>query len=328
MPKYSQKSVIGKTRKTILENSLILPHEKIAVALSGGPDSVCLLNILFDLQEELNFELYACHFNHRLRGEASDADEKFVKKICQEKGIELLQGEAPENGLYKSEDEARAARYEFFSNILKNRKIDKIALGHNLNDSAETIIMRFIRGAGSKGLSSMPLARPGFIRPMLSVSREEIEAYLKNGGLPYCLDESNKDIKYSRNRIRHELLPELLKLNPNLLETLTNNARVWSDDFEFLKAEGESAFEKILVSKDGGEIVLKYQAWLKYPAALQRQIMRHCFELLETLQDVTSIQLLEVETMLKKGVGKKSKLLPHALQVTLETDKIKILKKN
>jgi len=326
MNKFGQKSVTGKVYKEIIKNNLILPGEKIAVAVSGGADSVCLLSVLLELKDKLNIGLSACHFNHRLRGSESDMDEKFVADFCRQRGIECIIDRAKKDNAYKNEDEARNARYAFFQNLLAGEHADKIAIAHNQNDQAETVLLRLIRGSGFQGLKAIPRAREKFIRPLLTISRSEIEKYLADRDIHYRTDGSNSDIVYARNYIRHQILPEISKINPNIVETLAESAGIFADDYDYLEARAREALTKLMSEKRSDLVALDYKSWQVLPLALQRLTLRLSIAEISDLTDITFRQIDEVVAVLERGRGKKWKPLPHSLRISLVRGKIRVEK--
>lgn len=323
MDKISQKSVVFKVEKNIKENKLISIGDTIIVALSGGPDSMCLFDVLYNLKDRLQIELLACHYNHRLRGEESNNDENFVKNFCRGRGIECLFDRAEKENLFKNEEKAREARYAFFEKILGERRGVKIAIAHNLNDSAETFLLRLFRGTGIKGLSAIPSIRENFIRPLLTVSRNEIENYLLNFNIPFIIDQTNKNIKISRNFLRLKILPLLIRsINPNIIETLANSAKIMEEDYLLLEEIAEKEYLRILINDKDKTIVLDRSKWIVLHPSLQRMVIRLAVQKKKNLIDVTNKQISEVCEMIKKGEGKKYKLLPHSLRIELASGKI------
>lgn len=322
--KLSQKSLLYKVLKTIEENHLIIPGEKIIVAVSGGPDSVCLFHALWQLKEKLKINLAICHYNHRLRGGDSYNDFEFVKKFAKKYNVEFIEGEALADNLFKSEDEAREARYAFFKKIFQKGGGEKIALGHNLNDQVETFFLRLLRGTGLSGLKSIPYSREKFIRPLLSISRNEILKYLKEENLAFCVDQTNYEPKYIRNYFRHGIFPLLYKINPNLDETISGTISIIQSEDLLLSQLTKSAYNRILLSESKEEIVLSRRKWLLIPAPLRMRIIREAILRINSLLDITVKQMQEVVKLIEKGEGKKKKILPHSLRVTLISDKIVI----
>lgn len=328
MNKYPQKTIIGKTYKTIIENSLVKKGDRIVVALSGGPDSMALLKILLSLKEKLCIEVSVCHFNHRLRGQASDGDELFVRKISTSEGLECQVGTADSENQYKSEDSAREARYRFFEKILKEGRGDSIAIAHNLNDQAETVLMRVIRGTGIRGLKSIPYRRKNFIRPLLDISRIEIEKYLAVEGIPFVTDQTNFSPDYFRNKIRTQLIPYLSNFNPQITKVLSNLSKSTSLDYGYIEEQASLELERVAESMSQQKYVLDYRKWLALHPALQTMTLRLALAGLNSIDDISSIHLVEVVHLLEKGTGKKHKRLPHSLLITLADGKITIEKIN
>lgn len=238
--------------KTVEEHQLLAPGDKVLVALSGGADSVCLLHVLNSLKEELDIKLYAAHLNHMIRGEEADADQAYAESLCKNLGIECFVKKTDVPALAKSEgltseEAGRKARYDFFNEIKKDKKIDKIATAHNKNDRAETVLMRIIRGTGLDGLKGISYKREdGVIRPVLDVSRADIEEYCRENSLEYCTDSTNSDNDYTRNRIRNEVLPYLKEnFNSAIIDTIVRFSDITSSDADFLNAYAERLYERI-----------------------------------------------------------------------------------
>lgn len=326
MNKFPQKSIISKVYREIIKKSLLKPGDRVMVAVSGGADSICLLNILLDLKDKLGITLLVAHFNHRLRGEESDGDEKFVREFCVERGIECIIGRAEKENKYKSEDEARKARYAFFENLLEGDKADKIALAHNLNDQAETVLLRLIRGSGFRGLKAIPSLRQKFCRPLLSISRSEIENYLKKRHITFQTDSSNADTVFARNFIRHEILPKITRLNPNIVETLGNSAKNIGDDYDYIEESARRHLAAVTTQKSSAGLILDYKSWLDLHSAMKRLTLRIAIAELTDLADISLKQIGEAIEMLERGRGKKMKDLPHSLRIGLDGGKIKVEK--
>lgn len=209
--------MLNKLRSFAGRYHLISPGDRVTVALSGGKDSVALLFALYLLKDEWSITLEAAHFNHHLRGEESQRDADFVRDFCNRYDIPLTVGEAwvqpGEKGL---EAAAREARYAFFRTLS-----GKIATAHTADDNAETVLLRMIRGTGLKGLGAIAPQNGNVIRPMLSTTREEVEAFLESYALPHVEDSSNAGDDFLRNRIRHSILPILREENPRIAENLS-----------------------------------------------------------------------------------------------------------
>jgi len=262
-----------------------------------------------------------------LRGAESDDDEKFVKKICEKRGITCLIGGAEEKNKYKNEAEAREARYSFFQKILEEGSANKIALAHHLNDFAETMVLRLIRGTGLRGLRSIPALRGNFVRPILILSRTEIIRYLKENDLPFCTDSTNSDLVYSRNFVRHKVIPLFETLNPSVVESLGKAGRLIATDYDFLEKSAKDYLDKIILEENDENIILSYPLWQKLHPSIQNLVLRLSIEKITDLADLSAMQLLEIVDMLNKGCGNKKKILPRSLHIELGSGKIMLFKK-
>lgn len=202
-------------------NKKLLPRGgRVLAALSGGADSVCLLHQLYSLRHELGLTVIAAHYSHGIRTECAADEEEFVHNLCENLGIEyhIGRGDVPtyagEHGM-GLEEAARTLRYGFLYDLAEQLECEVIAVAHNREDSAETVLFNLTRGAGLSGLAGIPAVNDRVVRPLLGISRKEIEAYNEKHGLAWLTDESNADIAFSRNRIRHEVLPHLRQINPD-----------------------------------------------------------------------------------------------------------------
>lgn len=245
--------MICKVRNTLKEYSMQINSKRVVVALSGGADSMALLNVLYALKDEYAVTLEACHVNHGIRGESADRDEAFVTAECEKLGIKLhlLHADVPslakERGL-GLEECGRQVRYDFFSSLGDCI----IATAHTLSDRCETLILNETRGTSLKGLCSIPAVRGNVVRPLIDCTREEIEVYCAENNINFVTDETNLDPTYSRNRIRLNVIPELKKINPSFekaVARLIASANEDEDYFEalaketVLKAKKENGFD-------------------------------------------------------------------------------------
>ncbi|MDO9515193.1 MAG: tRNA lysidine(34) synthetase TilS [Syntrophales bacterium] len=229
-----------KARNTIEKHAMLTPGDRVGVAVSGGADSVALLHVLANLAPEYTLELFVLHLNHGIRGEESDRDEAFVRKLAGSMGIPFTSERVsiPELRIERGgslEDICRDERYAFFERMTQRYGLDKIALGHTLSDQAETVIMRFLRGSGLEGLKGFLPVRGGiYIRPLMEMTRDEITSFLGKEDIPFMTDSSNRDETYLRNRIRVTLVPELkASYNVRLEENIGRTADILrlEDDF-------------------------------------------------------------------------------------------------
>lgn len=247
--KYNnQSNLIKKMLSTIKEQSMIQKGDRVVIGVSGGADSVALLRALESIRCDYNLTLIVCHINHKIRPGAAERDQEFVEKLCRDLGIECHVKEAYVESLAKewnmSDEEAgRRVRYDFFNEVAGAD--GKIATAHNKNDNAETVMMRFMRGTGLHGLTGIPYRRGNIIRPILDVSRDEIEEYLQEIGQAHITDESNLAPIYTRNKIRLNLIPEIQReFNPGFVDTITNNIANYRDEDDFMSQCADTVIEK------------------------------------------------------------------------------------
>ncbi|MBE7035547.1 MAG: tRNA lysidine(34) synthetase TilS [Ruminococcaceae bacterium] len=251
-------NVLNKVKETIFQHSLIAKGSKVLVALSGGADSVCLLHVLRVLCDEMSFTLYAAHLNHGLRGEEADHDEAFVANLCKTWGIPLFTRRLAVKFLAEQEgcgleEAGRKARYAFFAELLEEHAIDVVATAHNSCDNVETVIMRLMRGTGINGLAGIPHRNGHVVRPLLDVSREEIEDYCREADISYCLDSTNQDTEFTRNRVRHMLLPMIEEsFNPNFKKNFQEQIGLYADCASFIQRETEKLFVRHVRQMPGG----------------------------------------------------------------------------
>jgi tRNA(Ile)-lysidine synthase len=317
----------------IQQNHLIAPQQRVLVAVSGGPDSVCLLHILLQLREELDIRLHIAHLNHGLRGEESDMDARYVLDLAQKLDIPATIEEADVTGYQNEhrlslEEAAREVRYGFLARVAESVGSDLAAVGHTLNDQVETILLHLIRGTGAKGLrglqSSQLLKFDGrillVVRPLLETKREETEEYCKHFDLQPCCDSSNLSLSLLRNRVRRELLPLLKNYNPGIFESILRTGRIAQDDLAFLESESLRAWHEV-VRKKKNTIIFEKKAFKSLPTALQRQLLRMAIEnLLGTLKDIETRHIEEILQVLNKPAGRQISL-PEGLVFTLEYDR-------
>ena len=273
---------LKRVRKTIGAYHMINPGERIVVAVSGGADSVCLLDVLCALQKELEMELVVAHYDHGLRPGEDEAETRFVSSLAESFGLHFVTEKAADtlgSARNFSEDKARRFRYRFFYQVQKETSADKIALGHNLDDQAETVLMRLLRGSGPSGLGGIPPVREGrIIRPLIEMKRSEIENYLKSRNLKYVTDSSNRDKSHLRNRVRLELLPLLKDYQPKVIEILGNTADLLRQDEHWLGETARGWLAGNATLSREGEIVMEIAALQVLPTALKNRVIRSVIE--------------------------------------------------
>ncbi len=289
--------IIERVYRFIMDHGLIVSGDRVLAAVSGGPDSVAMLDILVGLQKRCDMGLAVAHLDHRLRGPESQADLDFVRKLARGYRLEFFSSRAAvareaERAGVSLETGARLARRMFLERVAHRRKFTKIALGHNQNDQAETVLMRLLRGSGPEGLAGIQPINGPYIRPLLDLSREEILEYLSHRGLPYRNDRSNESLDFLRNRIRHKLLPVLAAYNPRIVPALCRLADCQRTDQELIKEAVEKAAAECL-ERTKSEITIDLEKFKSYNKGLKRNIIRWCCQRLsgtESLPDYTATE--------------------------------------
>lgn len=249
-------SLINKIKKQIEKNLLFKRRERILIACSGGVDSVVMTEILRVLAPAFGWQLFVCHVNHNIRGNEATEDALWVGNFCRMRGLEYCVENvnvpkfSSENG-YSIEEAARILRYQALNKVASEKNLSVIAVAHNMEDNAETVLMNTLRGSGIDGLTGIKQKIGNVVRPLLSVSREEIEAFAQEQKISFRTDSSNKNKKHLRNKIRLELLPGLKKYNPEIVSALCRMAGILEKDAEFLHKAARSKFIEASHEKDG-----------------------------------------------------------------------------
>lgn len=273
-----------KAREFIEDKALVAPGDSVLVAVSGGADSVALLHVLFELRDELDLTLTVAHLNHGLRNAAADEDSTYVNRMCEDMGlacrVEIVDTLAfADSSKLSVEEAARKLRHDFLRKTAAGEKHGRVALGHTMDDQAETVLMRLVRGAGVLGLSAMrPMSEGLFIRPLLTTSRPEILEFLSSRGIPYREDLSNLDRTFLRNRIRHELLQILREgYNPRIVELLCSHASVLGEAEDYLHQTAVAALERCVLRETQENIELELSTFLSYHTFIQGYILRETY---------------------------------------------------
>lgn len=293
----------------IKDNELIKPGDKVLIALSGGPDSVCLLNILFKLKDELNIELGAAHLNHMLRGKDALDDEQYVIDICKQMNIECFTKQVNINEYSKkeklsSEMAGRIVRYGFFDEIIKEHGYTKIATAHNANDQAETILFRLMRGTGLEGLGGIKTKRDNIIRPILCLSRQEVEEYIENNKLKPRIDKTNFEKIYNRNKIRLDILPYIKEnFNEDIVQTLNRMSSLLQKDNEFIEELSFNMYKKYCIEKHE-YFIIKKEVFSENEVIITRIIRNAITRFSKTHYDFEMKHIYEIYNLAKSGTGK------------------------
>jgi len=261
------------------------PDQRVGVAVSGGADSVCLLHVLRDLAPRWNLRLTVLHLDHQLRGEESCQDAAFVRDLAATLDLPFELQETDVGTLCRAtgenlEQAARAARLEFFRSLMQAGAVDRIATGHTRSDQAETVLFRFLRGSGTAGLAGIrPVTGDGIVRPLLEIDRPDIERYLRERGIAWRNDSTNANTAFARNRIRHELLPQLIRdWNPALIETLAHTAGWAQAEEAYWDAELARLVRAHLIFEPPA-VLIEVDALATLPLAAVRRLVRRAVEM-------------------------------------------------
>ena len=329
--------MINKVMHYAKKNNMIEQGDRIVVGVSGGADSVCLLYVLRELCKEIPGTLIAVHINHGIRGKEADRDEQFVRELCQSMGILFrsyafeVKKLAKEKGLTE-EEAGRNVRYEAFLEECKLQKCNKIAVAHNKNDNAETVLFHLFRGTGMKGLSGIEPTRifPSefdditVIRPLLCIERKEIEEYLGKIGISYQTDSTNLTEEYSRNKIRNKILAYAVEeINSGAVSNINETAVKLREALEYIDYNVMLRYQA-LVRQEKETFYITVRDLLKEPAVIQKGILRKIMEnLAGNLKDLEAKHVEAVLSLCEKQVGRYVHL-PYRMLAEREYEEVKI----
>lgn len=328
-----------KVTELVREYGLLSGGETVLVAVSGGPDSVCLLHVLNKLQKDLDILLHVAHLDHGLRGAESEADAFYVKELCEKLGIPSTIEKRDVNEFNKErrtslEEAAREVRYRFLDEVAETVGASRVAIGHTRDDQVETLLMHYLRGTGIQGLRGLRPAAPipygkqddgrWVIRPLLNTGREETNAYCRSSELQPRIDSSNAQTGFLRNRIRIELIPLLRQYNPDIDDTLIRLADMAGEDADFIDRQAAAVFDQTTTS-EGCLTCLDAGKLRGVPLSLQRRVFRLVLErAYGTLKDVESIHVESLVRLLFGATGKCVNL-PGGLMAANERNRMVII---
>ncbi len=303
--------------------------DRVIAGISGGADSVCLLFVLLELRERLGIEIIAVHVNHGLRGETAKRDEAFTRRLCEEhqisciicrENVELIAGKRKQS----IEEAGRMVRRECFYRVMKESRGTKIALAHHQNDNAETLLMNLARGTGLRGLGGIRPVNGRIVRPLLCMNRREIEEYLQTREMNFCEDETNADDTYTRNRIRHRIVPVLeQEVNRQAVRHMNETMEQLQEVWEYMRQQTDAAYKQSVEfrenstgaqSRDRISILIREKEFTQFPKILQKMVIQRCLEEAASgAKDLTSAHIEAVLELLKKQTGR-SRNLPGKIQ--------------
>lgn len=327
--------LLSKVKKTIQKYAMLNNGDKIIVAVSGGADSVVLLHLLKRLKDDYNLELIVAHLNHSIRKEEATRDASFVQSLASSNNLQYELGVSDVPALMTNEGlslqvAAREARYNFFDRLRKKHKADKVALGHHMDDQVETVIIRLLRGAGTKGLKGMDSVREEvYIRPLIDITRKEIEDYAKDQGLSFVTDSTNfKDI-YLRNKVRNELLPFLEKnYNPNINEDIVRLSRLMKRDDEYLESAAEKHLKDLIEVDNEDVITVGLKPLLSIHEAIRTRVLRSLWQRLSGhTSGIYNYHIESILNLLESDTPNSNIDLPSGIRFVREYGNVSFTKK-
>ena len=335
-----------KVINTIKKNNLIQNGDKLVLAVSGGPDSLAMLNILLNIKKDKKFEFdfVVAHVNHMIRKEAID-DEKFVKNFCEENNIKFFvkRVDIPklaEERKMGTEEAGRYARYEFFDEVMKETCSNKISIAHNKNDKIETILMNLLRGSGVSGLKGIEYIKDEkYIRPLLDCTRIEIENYCSNQKLNPRIDKTNFDNSYTRNKVRNVVIPYIKKeFNPNIIDTLSRLSDLVKEEENYVQKQVEKAYNEMLISEkfivenitsnedvllNKKYIILKLKLFNMQERVIKSRVLLYTItRLFGNAQGIEKIHIDDIIKLCERNIGNKYLTPNKNLKIFLKNGKI------
>lgn len=317
-----------KVLDTISKYNLIEKGDKIVIGVSGGPDSMCLLDSLYCLKNSLQIEIVVAHINHMIRKEA-DEETEYVQNYCNEKNIKCYVKKVDVTNLAKekklgTEEMGRKIRYEFFQEISQKENANKIATAHNLNDNAETVLLNILRGSGISGLKGIEVKRCEFIRPLIECSREEIEEYCEKQKLNPKIDKTNFENIYNRNKIRNSLIPYLQKeFNPNILETLNRLSDIAKEEEEYFEQVISKKYEELKIGENEKEIILDLNKFNKLQKVIKSRLILYTINKVNgNIQGIGKIHIEDIIKLCQNNIGNKYIMPNKNIKVFVKKGKI------
>ena len=325
-----------KVLETIKKYNLIENGDKLVLAVSGGPDSMAMLNILNELKNDgvIEFNFCVAHVNHMIREEAKD-DEEYVKKYCEKNNIDFYSKsidvqKLANNNKVGTEEAGRYARYKFFDEILEKTGSNKISIAHNKNDKAETIIMNIFRGSGITGLKGIEARRGKYIRPLIECERFEIENYCEEEKLKPRIDRTNFENTYTRNKIRNIVIPYVKKeFNPNIIETINRLSELVIDEENYIEKQIEKMYKELLISESEREIVIDLKSFNNQEKVIKSRIILYTItRLFGTSKEISKVHIDDIMKLCSNNIGNKYLTPNKNTKVLIKNHKIYFIKEN
>lgn len=308
-----------KALKTIKKYLMLQQGDSVLIGLSGGPDSVCLTLILDELKEYFNLSLHALYVNHGLRPKENREEEDFCRRFCEGQGIKFYteavaakqHSEAMKINLQEA---ARELRYDAFERLAHKVNAAVIAVAHNADDQAETVLMRLIRGSGRKGLSGIPPVRGNIIRPLIDITREDIELFLSGKNISFMTDPSNLKSDYSRNRLRLEVFPLLKDENPSVIESINRTAEILRGEDDYLEIQTTKTMMRLITRKTDESIELFLIPLMNIERAILRRILRRVLSEIGAVRGIELVHIDDIIHLIKECRSGDSINLPKGIR--------------
>lgn len=328
-----------KVLNTINKYNLINDGDRIVLGVSGGPDSIAMLNILNDIKNDknlhMNFDIIVAHVNHMIREEAID-DQRFVENFCKKIGVSFYAKsievqKIANNKKIGTEEAGRNARYEFFDEILEKENANKIAIAHNKNDKIETIIMNMLRGSGITGLKGIePIKNNKYIRPLIECERFEIEEYCAKNGIEPRIDRTNFENVYTRNKVRNIVIPFIKQeFNPNIIQTMDRLSDLVKEEDEYLEKLVETKYNDYVEQEDKGQIIMNLKDFNKEEKVIKSRLLLYTISrLLGTTKGIEKIHIEDIIKLCEKNIGNKYLTPNKNIKILVKNQKIYFINQN
>ena len=322
-----------KVLETIKKYNLIEDGDKVVVAVSGGPDSITMLDILNEIKNEkiIDFEISVAHINHMIREEAK-SDELYVKNYCEEKNIDFYSKsidvlKLANNNKTGTEEMGRIVRYKFFDEVLEKTGSNKVSIAHNKNDKAETMIMNILRGSGISGLKGIEPKRGKYIRPLIECERYEIENYCKEKNLNPRIDKTNFDNTYTRNKIRNIVIPYIKQeFNPNIINTLSRLSELVVEEEDYIENKVKEVYETLLIKENKKEIILDLKKFNEEEKVIKSRIVLYTItRLLGNCQGIGKVHIEDIIKLCSNNIGNKFLTPNKNIKILVKNHKIYFL---
>ncbi|MDI1472408.1 MAG: tRNA lysidine(34) synthetase TilS [Thermodesulfovibrio sp.] len=298
--------LLQKVEKTIEKFNMLSIGDHVLVGLSGGPDSVCLLHVLRELKIKYKLKISASYIDHGLRPNETPKEIEFCQKICNDLDLPFYTKSVDVREFAKQEkinlqESARILRYGALDQISLNIKADKIAVAHNADDQAETVIMRLLRGSGPAGLSGIPPVRKKIIRPLIEIERVEIEEYLNKRNIQYIKDPSNESLKYLRNKIRHTLMPVIKSISPQATKIISKTADIMREENDYINVAVTKSLMRLMSRKTDQKVELFCNPMEILNIVILRRALRVAIDSVKDLRGIEFDHIEKIIDLIKKG---------------------------